>query len=188
MEKVIFYGKRIRLRAIEKEDLPRFVLWFNDPQVRKHLQMYLPLSMALEERWFEDTLKRDQEEHPLVIEVREGEEWRPVGNLGFINIDKRDRSAEIGIAIGEKDLWDKGYGREALQLLLTHGFDNLNFNRIFLRVYEVNKRGIRCYEKAGFKHEGKMRQARFFEGHYIDVLLMSVLRDEWRQEQSGGEE
>jgi len=174
----MIYGKRIRLRAIEKDDPQRFVAWLNDPEVRRNMLMYQPLSKAVEELWFADMLKRDQDEHPLVIEVHQGENWQPVGNLGFLNLDQRERSAEIGIFIGEKNLWDKDYGSQAIQLMLKHGCENLKLNRIFLQVYETNERGIRCYEKAGFQHEGRMRQARFQQGRYIDVLLMSVLRDE----------
>jgi len=81
--------------------------------------------------------------------------------------------------IGEKNYWNQGYGTESITLLLKHGFETLNLNRIMLRVYEDNPRAIRCYEKAGFVHEGRLREARYFEGVYRDVMLMSVLRREW---------
>lgn len=149
--------------------------------------MYHPLSMAFEQKWFNEMLKSNQNEHPLMIKVKKGDDWISVGNLGFMNFDQCERSAEISIFIGEKNLWDKGYGSQAIQLMLKHGFENLNLNRIFLRVYETNERGIRSYEKAGFQHEGRMRQARFQQGRYIDVLLMSVLRDESQPEKPGGE-
>jgi len=64
-------------------------------------------------------------------------------------------------------------------LLLRHGFLTLNLNRVFLRVFETNPRAIRSYEKAGFIHEGRLRQAEFRDGQYVDILLMSVLRSEW---------
>ena len=89
------------------------------------------------------------------------------------------RSAEVGLFIGEKSCWNKGYGTEIMQLLLRLGFDNFNLNRIFLRVDEANKGGIRAYEKAGFVHEGRFRQGNFRDGKYSDMLLMSVLRTEW---------
>ena len=114
-----------------------------------------------------------------VIELREAESWVPVGNCGFHKIDWRNRSAELGIFIGEKSYWSQGYGTEAMRLLLKHGFETLNLNRIFLRVFNSNLRAIRSYEKAGFIAEGKMRQAEFRRGAYKDVILMSVLRSEW---------
>ncbi len=175
----MIYGKRIRLRAPEKGDVPRFTAWLNDPEVRQGLSMYLPLSIAEEERWFENMLQQPANEHPLTIEVRQGESWIPIGNCGFMNIEWRNRASEVGIFIGEKSFWNQGYGTETMRLLLEHGFQTLNLNRIFLRVFGNNARAIRSYEKAGFIHEGRMRQAEYQAGAYIDVLLMSVLRSEW---------
>ncbi len=177
----MIYGERIRLRAPEREDLPRFVAWLNDPEVREHLLLYLPMSMVKEEHWFEEMLKQPEEEHPMVIEIRQGEGWKPIGNCGMLNLDWRNRSIELGIFIGDKSHWNQGYGSEAMKLLLSHGFNTLNLNRIYLRVYETNQRGIHAYEKSGFVHEGRWRQAQFQGGRYIDILWMSVLRSEWSQ-------
>jgi diamine N-acetyltransferase len=96
-----------------------------------------------------------------------------------MQMDPTIRSAEVGLFIGDKACWNKGYGTEAMHLLLNLGFDTLNLNRIFLRVDEANKGGIRAYEKAGFIHEGRFREGTFQNGKYCDVLLMSVLRAEW---------
>jgi diamine N-acetyltransferase len=183
----MLYGKSIRLRAIEREDLPRFVAWLNDPEVRRNLQLFQPLSLAQEEEWFKGTLQRAVEEQPLVIEIKTADGWQAVGNVGLFAISQTDRSAEIGIFIGEKSFWGKGYGTEVMRLMLKHGFKELNLNRIFLRVYETNLCGLRSYEKAGFKQEGRLRQGRFMDGKFIDVLLMSVLRSEWKEDESGGE-
>ncbi|MBL7164571.1 MAG: GNAT family N-acetyltransferase [Anaerolineales bacterium] len=179
----MIYGKGIRLRAIEKDDLPLFVEWLNDPEVRHGLMIYLPLSQAEEQRWFEAMLKRPQEEHPLMIEIEEQEQWIPIGNCGLFDINWRVRSAEVGIVIGEKSYWNQGHGTKAMRLLLRHGFKTLNLNRIFLRVYEHNSRAARAYEKTGFVHEGRMRQAHFHEGQYLDAIIMSVLRSEWQDVQ-----
>ncbi len=175
----MIYGERLRLRAAEREDLSRFVTWLNDPEVRQFLLLNLPLSMAQEERWFEAMTKAPPAEHVLVIEVREGDGWKPVGNTSLMDIDWTNRLAEVGIFIGEKAYWGQGYGREVMRLMLKHGFETLNLNRIWLRVYEHNLRGIRAYEHAGFRHEGRLRQAVYKEGRYYDVLLMAVLRSEW---------
>ncbi len=179
-------GKRVRLRAIEREDLPRFVDWLNDPEVRRNLILYQPLSIGQEELWYESILKESADEQPLCIEVKIGERWDLAGNIGFMQLNQHDRSAEIGIFIGRKDLWNKGYGCEAMRLMAGHGFNDLNLNRIYLRVYETNLNGVRCYEKAGFKHEGRLREARFHEGRYINMLMMSILRSEWTKKTIGG--
>ena len=173
-------GDRVRLRAINHDDLQLFVEWLNDPEVIEGLEQYFPLSIDQEEKWFENMLSSPPEEHPMMIEVKSNDGWLPVGNCGFMKIDWRVRSAEFGIFIGEKQYWSQGFGTEAVQLLMQHGFDTLNLNRVFLRVYETNKRAIRAYEKVGFSHEGRLRKAHFYNGEYMDVLLMSMLRQEWK--------
>jgi diamine N-acetyltransferase len=181
----MIYGERLRLRAAEREDLPRFVAWLNDPEVIRFLKHNWPMSMAQEERWFESMGQQPLNEQVLVIEVKIEQGWKPVGNTAFHKIDWSNRSAEIGIFIGEKEYWNQGYGRESMRLMLQQGFDTLNLNRIYLRVYENNPRGIRSYEHAGFQHEGRERQAHYMEGRYFDVLRMSVLRSEWQDQQKG---
>ena len=176
----MIYGKRIRLRHIERADLSYFVEWLNDPEVHQGLSLYIPLSQVEEERWFESSLERPPEERPLAIETKHGEDWMLIGNCGFFNIDWRNRNAELGVFIGDKNYWDKGYGTEVIHLLVQHGYDTLNLHRLFLRVYEDNPRAIRAYEKAGFVHESRQRQAVFQEGKYLDILFMSVLHNEWQ--------
>ena len=175
----IVYGKRVRLRGAERSDLEKFVLWINDPEVTQGLTLFLPMSIIDEEKWFESAMQRPQEEKPLVIDMKDGTDWRLIGNSGFFGFDWVARSAEVGIMIGEKTIWGQGYGTEVMKLLLRHGFETLNLNRVYLRVYAENKRAIRTYEKAGFVHEGRMRQAVYKHGAYSDVLYMSVLREEW---------
>jgi len=176
----MIYGERIRLRRDERGDIPHFTQWLNDPEVRRYLSMNLPISLVNEDGWFDGMLKRPTEEQPFAIEVREGEGWRLIGNCGFFEIDWRARSSEVGLFIGDKSCWNKGYGTEVMRLLLQVGFGTLNLNRIFLRVDQDNLGGIRAYEKAGYVHEGRFRQATYQDGEYRDMLFMSVLRSEWK--------
>jgi diamine N-acetyltransferase len=176
----MIYGERVRLRRTEREDLPCFVEWLNDPEVRHGLAIYLPLSLAEEENWFENMLKSPENERPLGIEIVTESGWKLIGNCGLFGIDWRIRMAEFGIFIGAKEHWNQGYGTEVVQLILKHGFNTLNLNRISLRVYANNPRAKRSYEKAGFVEEGIMRQAHYADGEYFDVYLMSVLREEWQ--------
>jgi diamine N-acetyltransferase len=152
-------GTKVRLRPIERDDLPRFVEWFGDPEVRRHLAIYLPFSLAQEERWFENLQGRleRQEDVLLAIETADGVH---IGNLGLHGINWKDRSAELGIAIGEKAYWNQGYGTDAIRTLLGLAFRELNLHRVFLRVDADNARAIRCYEKAGFQREELPRPVR----------------------------
>lgn len=175
-------GENIRLRAIEREDIPCFLRWMNDPEVTQFLLISSPLSKAMEEKWFE----RQQEIPPqqgqvLAIEVFENGGWVHIGNTGLHDVDAVSRNAEFGIVIGEKDYWNRGYGRKAANLTLQHGFDNLNLHRIYLYVYETNPRGYSCYEAAGFKKEGVLREAVYKNGTYLDLIVMSVLHSEWTE-------
>ncbi len=181
----MIYSERIRFRSAERSDVPAFVRWFNDPEVQQGLAVYRPMSLANEEGWFENMLKRSMDEQPFVIEVRgagpEGEEtWTPIGNLSLFDIDWRCRVSEFGIVIGEKAYWNKGYGTEAVKLIVRYGFQTLNLHRIWLRVYATNPRAMRAYEKAGFTQEGLQRQAVFLAGEYVDIVQMSILRPEWQ--------
>ena len=85
----------------------------------------------------------------------------------------------MGIFIGDKSCWNQGYGTEVMRLLLKHGFETLNLNRIYLHVFATNLRAIRCYEKAGYVPEGRLREAEFKNGQYVDFIVMSVLRSEY---------
>jgi RimJ/RimL family protein N-acetyltransferase len=137
------------------------------------------MSIAKEEVWFEEMIKRPPIEQPMTIEVEENGDWIPIGNTGFFDINNIARSAELGIMIGNKDYWDKGCGTLVMKLMLKHGFEVLNLNRIYLLVKSNNPRAIRCYEKVGFMHEGSMRQAEYQDGKYFDLIMMSVLKHEW---------
>jgi RimJ/RimL family protein N-acetyltransferase len=180
----MIYGERVRLRGIERGDLPKYYEWINDPDVFEGLSINLPMSMVDEERWFDGTTHREQAEKPLAIEVQEQGGWRLIGNCGFFDFDWTSRAAEFGIMIGDKSVWDQGYGTETVLLLLKHGFETLNLNRIVLRVFDNNRRAVRAYEKAGFALEGTLRQAAYKNGAYHDLHVMSVLRSEWNKDSS----
>ena len=176
----MIYGERIRLRAVERDDILRFVEWLNDPEVIVGLIMHLPLALWDETRWFESLSTHSIEQRPLAIEASvPGDGWKHIGSVGLEGVEWMNRSASFGIFIGEKSFWNRGYGTEATRLTVRHGFETLNLNRIFLYVYQTNPRAIRAYEKAGFVAEGWLREAIYRNGKYFNVLLMSILRSEW---------
>ncbi|MCI0709573.1 MAG: GNAT family N-acetyltransferase [Chloroflexi bacterium] len=101
---------------------------------------------------------------------------RGVCHYGY---DARNRAASIGIGIAEPAYREKGYGTEAMRLMLDYGFNELNLNRVELTVSSFNPRAIHVYKKVGFKEEGILRQCDYNDGQYYDVLVMSLLREEW---------
>jgi diamine N-acetyltransferase len=188
----MIYGERVRFRGIEQEDLASFQKWINDPEILPGIGVFLPFASADEQDWYEKMRSRPIDEHNMAIEtqLQPGEHvrpagldaetgWKLIGSWGFFNLDWHNRCTEFGIMIGEKAYWNQGYGTEAVRLLAHHGFYTLNLNRIYLRVLENNYRAIRAYEKAGFIHEGRQRQAEYKDGHYLDFLVMSMLRGEY---------
>ena len=178
-------GDGIRLRGPEKDDIPRFTEWLNDPEVRQGLLIYLPMANWQEEKWFESLSDRPLDEVPLTIEIETpGEGWVPIGNIGIMDIEWRHRSGEVGLFIGEKRFWGQGYGRRVMALFLDHAFDTLNLNRFFLRVYDNNERAKRSYLSVGFIEEGRLRAAIYQDGVYFDVVMMSVLKSEWQERRS----
>ena len=177
----MIYGERIRMRATERNDVKTFYNWVNDPEVTRYLSLYLPLSIVDEENWFNAMSQRPQSEKTLSIEIHNESGWKLIGNCVVFDIDTVARSGELGIMLGEKDEWNKGYGTEAMKLLLRHCFNTLNFNRVQLRVYSENLRAKRAYEKAGFVEEGRLREAIYKNGNYDDVIVMGILRSEWIQ-------
>lgn len=177
----MLHGKNTRLRAIEKGDLPLLVKWLNDREVTAHLITYRPISEAEQNIWFENVLKSNPDERPLIIEISENNQWIPIGDCEFENIDWRSRCGEVGISIGEKQYWGKGYGTDAFQTLVNYGFEMLNLHRIFLRVYGENLRAIHSYEKIGFVKEGLLREAIYKNGKYLDVVVMSLLQPDWKK-------
>ncbi len=175
----MIFGERIRLRAIETDDLPRFVRWLNDPEVIRGLTIRIPMSNADEQDWYEETRKGRPETRPLSIDVLEDGQWVHIGSCGFFGFDSFSHSAELGIAIGHKSYWRRGLGRDATRTLLGHGFETLNLHRIFLRVYEFNQGAIDLYRQLGFVEEGRLREDSYREGRYWDTILMGLLRAEW---------
>lgn len=174
-------GDRITLRAIERDDLPRFVAWLNDPEVTHHLLTFLPMGHDDETEWYESQRKDDSSLN-LAITITEAEQL--IGSVGLIGINQRDQHAELGILIGDKSQWGQGFGQEAIDLLVQFAFTELNLHRIFLRVDASHVAAIRCYQNCGFEEEGRLRDAVYHHGYFEDQLMMSILRPEYLESNS----
>lgn len=172
-------GERLSLRQPEKEDIELFLRWFNDPEVYQYILRWKPMGRAEEEEWLAGLAKR-ADDVAFVLCAREGS--RPIGCCGLHRLSLPNRSAELGIVIGEGEYRNRGFGREAMGLLCRYGFQVLNLNRIGLSVYDYNERARRCYERAGFRLEGRRREARFWNGRHWDILEMGILAREWREQ------
>jgi RimJ/RimL family protein N-acetyltransferase len=172
-------GKKIRIRAIEKTDIDEIMKWVNDPEVMQNLLMRYPISRYQEEKWIEKALDdSDQRNRVFAIEAKDG---IYLGGIGLHAINWENSNAEVGIVIGKKEHWNKGYGSDAMMTILDFAFNQMNLHRVYLRVYEYNLRGIKSYEKCGFKKEGILRDDRFVNGEYHDTIMMGILKEEFKK-------
>jgi RimJ/RimL family protein N-acetyltransferase len=116
----------------------------------------------------------------FVIEV----EGKCIGQCALFNFDTVGHTAELGIAIGDKDYWGRGLGRETIRLLVHYGFQYHNLRKVWLRVLSKNERAIRAYTACGFVEEGRQRAHVWSDGAHDDLLLLGLLRDEWSSDLS----
>lgn len=170
-------GRLVTLRHHQPENFPAVHRWYTDPELSK-LTRYQTRPMSHEEidQFFRNRLL-SREALAYAIHVREAD--RLVGLTTFSALDPDNASALFHITIGERDAWGRGYGTEAAELMLEHAFTRLNLHRVALSVFSFNNRAIRSYEKAGFRIEGRLREAIWRDGRFWDEVQMGVLQDEW---------
>lgn len=169
-------GTQVRLRPRTEHDLPLFVRWYSDPEVVHWLHLSeAPATTAEIERERFEMGERDPSRQTWVIETTPGQ---PIGSVILPNIDYMHGRAELGISIGEKEYWGRGYGSDAIRTVLRYAFDVMGLRRVGLITDIDNERGIRSYEKCGFVREGVLRQHRMRHGEPIDMIAMAVLREE----------
>ena len=169
-------SKRVSLRVITKDCVPKYLEWFNDREVTKYLTTIYPMSEQEEIEWVEGMPKRKPTDVVFAIWTNEG---RFIGNLGLHKINFIDGTAVTGAVIGEKDCWGKGYGTEAKMLLLDWAFNVLNLRKINSHVLGFNGRSQRYSEKCGYKVEAVLKAQRFRDGKYADEVIMSVFKTNW---------
>lgn len=171
-------GERVYLRPVEREDLPLIRKWANDPEIRALTGEVTPMSQAAAEEWFE-RVQADRDRVWFIVALKEND--RPIGEAGLLRMFPAWRTTDLSIILGEKDAWGKGYGSEALHLLLDYAFGALNFHRVAVGVVGFNERALRFYEKAGFKQEGIQRDGYYHNHAYHDFVMLSILEDEFRK-------
>lgn len=168
----------VYLRPAEREDIPLFVRWFNDYATSRTLGLRSPMSIAMEEQWFERAVAdQGKTGYHFVACLRADD--RPIGTIGLFDLDLNNGSAGLGISIGEPADRGRGLGSAMLRALLGWAFAHLRLERVWLEVYDFNPGARRVYQRVGFVDEGVSRHAIFREGAYRDVHRLAILRDEW---------
>jgi RimJ/RimL family protein N-acetyltransferase len=180
----IYTGKLVRLSAIDTDELSKaFSLWARDSEFNRLLNTNatgLQSSNTIKDWLEKDMADSSVNFHAFSIRTRVDDKL--VGGTDLEIVTWNGREAFVGIFIGARENWGKGYGTDAMNILLRYAFTELNLLRVTLTVFEYNPRAIRSYEKAGFQHEGRMRRLLNKEGHRWDMLFMGILREEWLEQ------
>lgn len=177
----IFTGKLVRLSAFDPQEMSQaFARWnLNSEYFRLLNSSARPMQSAkAAAKWMEEEVS-GMSPASYYFSIRALADDRLIGELGLDVVNWSGRDAFVGLGIGETEYWGKGYGTDVMNVLLRFAFTEINLRRVTLNVFEYNPRAIRSYEKAGFCHEGRMRQVLNKEGRRWDVLYMGILRKEW---------
>lgn len=172
-------GDRIYLspKGSSEEEIQKFTEWMNDFQVTDYTGRTSQITTYASEKEYLESSEKNTENRTFNIVNLEDEKL--VGTVGLEHINWVERSAVLGIFIGDDDFRSNGYGTEAIRLLLEYGFKYLNLHSIRLDLLSVNERAHKCYLKCGFKDSGKSREEIFLNGKYYDKLHMDILENEF---------
>ncbi|MBI2766823.1 MAG: GNAT family N-acetyltransferase [Chloroflexi bacterium] len=173
-----FEGELIRLRAREPEDEPLLHQWVNDAEVTEFLSVRYPLSHGQEKAFIERTSEIGYGYASFGVETIADKKL--IGGTSLERMSAENRTAVLGIMIGEKAYWDGGYGTDTMRTVCRFGFETMNLHRIELDVFAMNERARHVYEKIGFVVEGVRRDAQYRRGKYEDVVVMGLLEGEMR--------
>lgn len=177
----LFTGKLIRLTAAEPDDAAILTRWFNDPTFDHAAGSgyVYPIPQTRWEEWEKEFNTGLKEVEFRIRPLKEGGS-RLIGYIRLSGIGWTNRSASLSIGIGDPNDQGKGYGSEAIEMILKYAFNELNLNRVSLVVYSYNAKAMRLYERLGFVEEGRKRQAVYHDGRYSDEIGMAILREEWQ--------
>jgi RimJ/RimL family protein N-acetyltransferase len=168
-------GTKVYLRPLEEDDAAVCHPWLNDPDVWRTLALRGRPNTEARSRAYIRGLDPAHDQ-VFAIVTRDGEEY--VGNCGLHAIEPIDRHATLGIVIGRKDCWGRGFGTEAVSLLCHHAFETLNLHKVCLSTYAGNERALRAYARVGFQVEGRRRAQVFVEGRWLDEIVLGLLAGE----------
>lgn len=179
MNNDVFTGKLVRLVTFDFDKDPGlFTQWDNDSEYQRlfNSEAALRYNPAQVKKFYEEEISSMQ-----VFVIERLEDGRRIGIIDLSGFNWVVGNAWVGIGIGERELWGKGYGTDAMQVILRYAFEELNLRRVTLDVFEVNQRGIASYEKAGFRHEGRIPGGLLKAGKRCDMIYMGILRREWEE-------
>ncbi|KDR95264.1 Protein N-acetyltransferase, RimJ/RimL family [Peptoclostridium litorale DSM 5388] len=180
-------GEKTIIRQLEAGDEKYFYKWRNDVNVMGYSELKYGFLMSLDafrigiQKYIQSTEMFPEEKMFMICKKQD---MLPIGDITYRNWDKRNRSAELGIEIGDMDERKKGYGKDALINFIDYMFNFLNLNKVELKAIVENEYAIKLYKEIGFTEIGVIRQAVFNsrKGSYSDILYMDILKGEWKSQ------
>lgn len=170
------YGKKVMLRAIEKEDCEMIKDMFNDPELEKLVVGWaFPVSSYAQEQWFQANYG-DKNNLRFVIETKED---GAVGIVTLTNIDWKNRRATNGIKLANRNLCAKGIGTDAIMAIMRYAFDELGFVRLETSRFDSNEASKGLYTKCGWVEEGIKRSYVYKNGKFRDLTIVGILASEY---------
>lgn len=177
---MLFSGELVNLRAFTDDDIKPSVSFMNDMEIILNLDDDAPMPQSYEtqKEWFEEMRKNKKKYNSFfwAIETKDG---KFIGGCGVNRMDSKNRAAQVGIFIGDREYLGKGYGTDAMKVLMEFLFEEYNVNKVKLNVFDYNKRAIKSYEKCGFKTEAILRETVFRYGKYQDMRSIAILKEEY---------
>ena len=175
-------GKKVALRAVQKEDLPFLMEWRNRPEYRQYFREYRELNIQNQEQWFERTVVNDRNTIMFTI-VRSEQPEERLGCCGLCYINWVQRFADLSLYIGWNNAYiDKvGYAKEACELLFTYGFGELGLHKIWTEIYEFDQPKLELYTEMGFTQDGLLRENYFHNGRWWNSRILSLLEQDYNQ-------
>lgn len=171
-------GKKVVLRPSVESDIYYLLKWYNDGELNKLAGWSSSKVTASKLKY---NMSRSFGYDPMNLMI-DNENSMPIGTIQLYNIDEQNKNCNLGIRIGDREHWGRGYGEDAINVLLKYAFYNLDMYRVNLKVYEYNTRAYKCYLKCGFKDEGRTRKSAFIDGAYYDEVVMGILKDDFLNE------
>ena len=168
-------GKNITLRPLRMTDWKKTIQWRNNVTIKKMAMMHpFPITEMVEKKWYEDILKSTSDKTVYFTIIQKDD--TPIGFVKLYNINYTHKNCALGIVIGESEEQSKGYGKEAMELIIEYAFNTLNLNKITVEVVENNYKALSLYERLGFIEEGRMKQQYYMGAEYLDILIMSIFK------------
>jgi RimJ/RimL family protein N-acetyltransferase len=153
--------------------------WLHDEEVTKFISAVVFPASSIEEERFIETVASGKDASNREFAIETLSECKYIGGIGLHNIDWLSRNARLGIVIGDKEYWGRGFGTDAVKVLLRLAFEKMGLHRVELVVFTFNERALSCYEKCGFRREGILRDYVFKLGEFRDAVMMSILAAEY---------